>query len=86
MKLREFKALSLAKLISIARQLREKYPDRRERVDYIVDILATKLQNLRTFTLTDYIFTVYQAAKEFKEFEELIPDPKVVEELLEEGE
>lgn len=85
-KLREFKALSLAKLMSIAKQLREKYPDRRERVDHIVDTLATKLQQLRTFTLTDYLFTLYTVSKEFPEFEELLPDEQTVKELLGEKE
>jgi hypothetical protein len=82
MKLREFKARSLAKLIEIKRQLLEKYPDRSERVNYIIDLLATKLENLRTFTLTDYIFTLYQASKEFKELEQLIPSVQEINELL----
>jgi hypothetical protein len=82
MKLRELKARSLAKLIEIKRQLLEKYPDRSERVNYIIDLLATKLENLRTFTLTDYIFTLYQASKEFKELEQLIPSVQEINELL----
>ncbi|MEM3961379.1 MAG: hypothetical protein QXU60_04500 [Sulfolobales archaeon] len=86
MKLREFKALSLAKLMSIAKQLREKYPDRRERVDHIVDTLATKLQQLRTFTLTDYLFTLYTVSREFPELAELIPSEETVKSLLKEGE
>jgi len=84
MKLREFKALSLAKLMSLAKKLKEKYPDRAERINYIVDVLATKLQNLRTFTLTDYLFTLYLSSKEFPEFSELIPDVQTVKNLLEE--
>ncbi|MEM1842233.1 MAG: hypothetical protein QXL19_07640 [Ignisphaera sp.] len=86
MKLREFKALSLSKLMSLSKKLKEKYPNRQERVDYIVDVLATKLQNLRTYSLTDYLFTVYLASREFKEFEELIPDEQTVKSLLEEDE
>ncbi|MEM4827945.1 MAG: hypothetical protein QXK07_07905 [Desulfurococcaceae archaeon] len=86
MKLREFKALSLVKLMSIAKQLREKYPDRRERVDHIVDTLATKLQQLRTFTLTDYLFTLHSVSREFPELAELIPSEETVKSLLEEGE
>ncbi|MEM4430217.1 MAG: hypothetical protein QXM08_03575 [Thermofilaceae archaeon] len=86
MKLREFKALSLAKLMKLSKVLREKYPERKERVDYVVDLLATKLQQLRVFTLTDYLFTLYLASKEFKEFEELMPDEKTIRELIEEGE
>ncbi|MEM0458931.1 MAG: hypothetical protein QXZ31_03610 [Thermofilaceae archaeon] len=86
MKLREFKALSLSKLMSLAKELKTKYPDKRDRIDYIVNVLATKLQNLRVFTLTDYLFTLYLSSKEFKEFEELMPDERTVKSLLEEGE
>jgi len=85
MKLREFKALSLAKLMSLAKKLKEKYPDRAERINYIVDVLATKLQNLRTFTLTDYLFTLYLSSKEFPEFSELIPDVQTSEKLTRRG-
>jgi hypothetical protein len=85
-RLREFKARSLARLIEIKRQLLEKYPDRSERVNYITDLLATKLENLRTYTLTDFIFTLYQASKEFKEFEKLMPSLQEVDELLKSSE
>ena len=84
--MREFKARSLAKLVEIKRELLEKYPDRSERINYIVDLLAVKLDNLRTYTLTDYIFTLYQASKEFKELEQLIPSYQEIDELLKDGE
>jgi len=84
--LREFKARSLTRLIEIKRQLLEKYPDRSERVNYITDLLATKLENLRTYTLTDYIFTLYQASKEFRELEQLMPSSQEVDELLKSSE
>ena len=86
MKLREFKARSLARLVELKKELLEKYPDKADRINYIADLIATKLENLRTFTLTDYIFTVYQASKEFAEFEQLIPRSKEVEELLKSSE
>jgi hypothetical protein len=85
-KLREFKARSLTRLVEIKRELLEKYPDRSERINYIVDLLAVKLDNLRTYTLTDYIFTLYQASKEFKELEQLIPSYQETDELLKDGE
>jgi len=86
MKLRELKAKSLARLIEIKRQLLEKYPDRSERINYIIDILATKLENLRTYTLTDYMFTLYQASKELRELEQLMPSSQDVDELLKSSE
>ena len=84
--MREFKARSLTRLVEIKRELLEKYPDRSERINYIVDLLAVKLDNLRTYTLTDYIFTLYQASKEFKELEQLIPSYQETDELLKDGE
>ena len=86
MKLREFKAKYLAKLLNLKKQLLEKYPDRAQRVEYVVNVLVAKLENLRVFTLTDYLSTLYHATKEFKELEELIPPSEEVEELLREGE
>jgi hypothetical protein len=85
-KLREFKARSLARLVELRKELLSKYPDKAERIRYIADVIATKLENLRTFTLTDYIATLYHASKEFAEFEQLIPSSKEVEELLRSGE
>ena len=82
MTLREFKTKYLAKLLNLKKQLLEKYPDRAERINYIVDLLVTKLENLRTFTLTDYLATLYHASKEFKEIEQLIPTEKEINELL----
>ena len=81
--LREFKAKYLARLLNLKKQLLEKYPERADRVNYIVELLASKLEHLRTFTLTDYLFTLHLAAKEFRELEELVPPQQEVEELLE---
>jgi hypothetical protein len=81
--LREFKAKYMARLLNIKKELLEKYPEKRERVEYIVDILVTKLEHLRTFTLPDYLSTVYYASKEFREIEQLIPSEEEVRELVE---
>jgi phage regulator Rha-like protein len=84
--LREFKARYMAKLLNMKKQLLEKYPERAERVNYIVDLLASKLEHLRTFTLADYLFTLHLAIKEIPELEELIPTEEEVEKLVERGE
>jgi hypothetical protein len=83
MTLREFKAKYMTKLLNMKKQLVEKYPDRADRVKYVVDVLVSKLDNLRVFTLTDYLSTLYHATEEFKELEELIPSEKEINELLE---
>jgi len=82
MTLREFKAKYIAKLMVLCKQLLEKYPDRLDRVQYVCDLIAMKLRSLRTFTLTDYLATLYDAVKEFKEFEAMIPSEKEIKALL----
>jgi len=62
--------------------LLQKYPDKRERIEELTDLLIHKTQNLRTFTLSDYIHTLYLASREFPEFEKIIPPADVIEELL----
>lgn len=86
MNLREFRALELAKLARIKQELIKKYPDRAGRVNEICDEVAKKLSTLRTYTLADFIFLLYNASKEFPEFSELIPDEKTVQELMRGGE
>ncbi|MEM4436889.1 MAG: hypothetical protein QXO22_08095 [Thermosphaera sp.] len=85
MTLREFKALSLAKLMMLSKKLKEKYPEKSDRIEYLVDVLVAKLQSLRKYTLTDYLFTVYLSLREFPEFAELMPSKEEVEELLKEN-
>jgi hypothetical protein len=82
--LREFKAKYLAKLLNLKKQLLEKYPDKAQRVEYIVDLLVAKLEHLRTFTLSDYLATLHHASREFREIEELIPSENEIQELIEE--
>lgn len=85
-KLVEFKARQLGRLYNLERRLLERYPDRAERVKYIVDLIANKTYSLKTHSLPDYLHTLLLARREFPEFEELIPSAREVEELLEGGE
>jgi hypothetical protein len=80
--LTEFKARYLAKLLNLRKQLLERYPDRAQRIEYIVDVLSSKLQTLSVYALADYLFTIHLASREFPEFEELIPSEGEVEQLL----
>jgi hypothetical protein len=80
--LREFKAKQITMLMLKRIYLKGAYPDRAERIDEVIDILISKLQNLRAYTLTDYLSTLYRAMREFEELEDLVPDVKEVEELL----
>ena len=80
--LKKFRAVYLARLINLRKTLLEKYPDRRDRIEYICDTLENDLNELRTHTLAHYLHIVYQAYKEFPEFSEMIPSGSEVEELL----
>lgn len=82
--LRTFRAKYLSRLLKLKLELISKYPDKAERIIYLVDVIASKLQNLRIYSMTDYLFTIHLASKEFPEFNTLTPPVEEVEELLEE--
>ena len=84
--MREFKAKYMAVLLELKEELEQRYPDRAQRVEYIVDVLMSKLENLRTYTLPDYLHTVYLASKEFGEFRRMVPPKEEIEQLLRGGE
>jgi len=77
-KLYYFKAKYLAKLMQLRRELRAKYPEKAERVESIVFVLAPKLINLRRHTLTDCLFSVTLACREFAEFCKLVPSEQEI--------
>lgn len=82
MNLRRFKSKYMTRLMNLKRELLGKYPDKRDRVEYVADILMTKLEHLRVYTLPDYIRTIYFACKEFREFEALVPSEEEVDDLI----
>jgi hypothetical protein len=84
LRLSELKARYMARLLDLRKQLLEKYPDKRGEVESVVDKLMSKLQILRARWIPDYIFSVYQYAKEFPELEALIPSEEEIR-GLEEG-
>ncbi|MEM3924438.1 MAG: hypothetical protein QXZ48_09165 [Zestosphaera sp.] len=84
MMLRQFKIKQLAKLKELEEQLVKQYPEKEKRVKEITALLLSKLSHLRTYTLYDYLETIYLASREFREFIELMPTTSEVEELLEE--
>jgi hypothetical protein len=78
-KLEKFKVVQISKLIA----LKQQHSDN-QRIQEIVDNhLIPKLQHLRQMDLSDYIFTLYLASREFKVFEELIPSEQEVDMLIE---
>jgi len=59
-----------------------KYPDKEGRIKELANYLVMKLSNLRTYTLYDYLETIYLASREFVEFKQLMPSTQEIEELL----
>jgi hypothetical protein len=86
LRLRELKSRYMAKLLDLRKQLLEKYSDKREKVEFVVDRLMGKLQLLKARWMPDYIYTVYQYAKEFPELEALIPSEEEIREIEKESE
>ena len=80
--LREFRARYATKLLEMKKKLIEKYPDKRDRIENLIDLIMVKLERLRRYDLADYLFTLYHAVKEFPELEEIIPPSEEIESLL----
>jgi hypothetical protein len=81
-KLYYLKAKYMARLMKLRKELKQKYPDKIDRVENIVFELAPKLANLRRHMLTDYLFTVTLACKEFTEFCQLIPSEQEIRQVF----
>ena len=83
-KLYYFKAKYLARLLKLRKELKQKYHEKKDRVEEIVFDLAPRLHLLRRDGLTDYLFTVTLACREFAEFCQLVPTEQEIKQLLEE--
>jgi hypothetical protein len=83
-KLSKIKAKYMSMLMQLKNELLQKYPDKADRIEYIVETLMHKLYALKSHSLTDYIHTVYLASKEFPEFSKMMPKEEEIEEILEE--
>jgi hypothetical protein len=83
-KLLAFKTKYMAVVVDLGRELKAKYPDKAGRVDAIISTLVEKLKRLRAVEVSNYIFTLMVASKEFPELEKALPTREEVEEVLEE--
>jgi len=81
-KLYYFRAKYLARLMRLRKELRQKYPEKVDRVEEIVFTLAPRIANLRKHMLTDYLFTTTLACKEFSEFCQLVPTEQEIEQIF----
>jgi len=81
-KLYYFKAKYMARLLKIRKELKQKYPDKKERIENIVFDLAARLHLLRRDGLTDYLFSTTLACREFSEFCQLVPSDQEIKQLF----
>jgi hypothetical protein len=81
-KLYYLKAKYMARLMKLRKELKQKYPEKSERIENIVFELAPKLSNLRRHMLTDYIFAVTLSCKEFTEFCSLVPTEQEISQVF----
>ena len=82
-KLYSFKAKYLARLMKLRKELKQKYHEKGDRVEEIVFEIAPKLANMRRYMMTDYLFTVTLACREFAEFCQLAPSEEEVKKIFE---
>ena len=81
-KLYYFKAKYLARLMKLRKELKQRYPEKEDRIETIVFGLAPKLANLRRHMLTDYLFATTLACREFSEFCNLVPTEQEIKTLF----
>jgi hypothetical protein len=81
-KLYYFKAKYLSRLMMLRKELKAKYPEKADRIETIVFEIAPKLANLRRHALTDYLFTITLACREFNEFCQLVPTEQEIKTIF----
>jgi hypothetical protein len=81
-KLYYFKAKYLARLMKLRKELKQRYPEKEDRIETIVFELAPKLANLRRHMLSDYLFTTTLACREFSDFCQLVPAEQEIKQLF----
>ena len=82
---KRFKLVFLAKLNALIPKLQEKYssdPARLNQAMIYANLLNNKLSSLGAFDLEGYVKIATDAAAEFPEFEEMLPDPREYVELM----
>jgi hypothetical protein len=81
-KLYYLKAKYLARLLKLRKELKQKYHEKKDRVEEIAFEIAPKIASLRRHMLTDYMFAVTLACKEFVEFCQLVPSEEEVKKMF----
>jgi hypothetical protein len=81
-KLYYIKAKYMAKLMKLRKELKQKYAEKADRIETIAFEIAPKLANLRRHMLTDYLFTITLACREFSEFCQLVPSDEEIKKIF----
>jgi hypothetical protein len=82
MNMTEFKIKYIIKLGDIEKELLIKYPDKKERIVSLCNLVESKLENLQLYNMHDYLATIFHAKQEFPEIWELWPWDYEVEQLI----
>ena len=83
--IQKFKMVFLAKLNELVQKIQEKYgndPAKLQQAMIYANLLNNKLSAMGVFDLEGYVKIATDAASEFPEFEEMLPDPKEYIELM----
>jgi hypothetical protein len=81
-KLYALKARYMARLMKLRTELKAKHTEKAGRVEEIVFEIASKLANLRSHMLTDYLFTATLACREFAELCSIVPSEEEVKKIF----
>ena len=80
-KVNEFRARKLLLLNELKDKLLKAYPDRSDKILFWCEKIEKSLRQFRPSRISNYVFTVSDAAKEFPEFNVLIPKLEEIKEI-----
>lgn len=80
--LAELRARLLARTVELETQLKQRYPEKIERIEEIFTILKSKIAYMDIYTVHDIIYTMILAGKEFPEILQLLPAEKELEDMF----
>jgi hypothetical protein len=80
-KVNEFRARKLLLLNELKDKLLKAYPDRSDKILFWCEKIEKSLKQFRPSRISSYVFTVSDAAREFQEFDVLIPKLEEIKEI-----
>ena len=84
LKLEEFKSKYLRVLEGVKSELLSSYPEKRDEIVSVIELIERELRSLSLLTLRRYLDLVYQFAGKYIELNDIVPKPSEVEDLIRE--